>query len=200
MEGGADVQATDSDGLTPLHACFESPINTNCGAVVRVLLHYGADEKAEDNWGETPTDYLLSHYDDEEYRARVSAMIARAPCDRAWRRRGWLIMLRERVYNSTNIINAAIAVRYDAEIAVTNLGNGLDSAEGDKNSSQFSGKDRLLMSHSGEEIGILDRDRAETSRHGMEEDAARIRQLRVFGIYAATLEQHGIFRSIVSYL
>ena len=51
MEKGADPNARDEDGSTPLHTA--SGYNKD-PAIVSVLLEAGADPKARDEWGQTP--------------------------------------------------------------------------------------------------------------------------------------------------
>lgn len=86
--------------LTALHrVCAESPKNTE--AAVDLLLRWGADETALDKNGKTPADLLNSDDEDDERLSqdgveRVRLLLARAPADRAWRRRGWLVMIRAR--------------------------------------------------------------------------------------------------------
>ena len=106
-----DVDAVDANGSTPLHtAC----VNLRLGAV-RDLLDIGADETKvpdllssrasvfeketggdNDDGGSTDTSSSPSTGARAESIARVVAMLARAPADRAWRRRGWLVVLRSR--------------------------------------------------------------------------------------------------------
>ncbi|CBJ31910.1 ankyrin repeat protein [Ectocarpus siliculosus] len=74
IDHGADVNSRCPFGSTPLHhACDYSQSD----AVLRLLLQAGADENALNDDGDTPG---------------VRELLA----DRAWRRRGWLVMLRLR--------------------------------------------------------------------------------------------------------
>lgn len=109
-----EVDAVDGSGSTPLHtAC----VNLRLEAV-RDLLDIGADEKlvgdlfsedafvrtgkdhGSDTAGATPTTPAAATGGGTRTRAesiaRVLAMLATAPADRAWGRRGWAAVLRSR--------------------------------------------------------------------------------------------------------
>ncbi|CAN0531001.1 unnamed protein product [Ectocarpus sp. 12 AP-2014] len=111
LEGGANVNARDVFDQTPLHvACARSSVNG-----VEFLLSWGADEKLTDVDGETPAD-AIGNVDTEEEtppdvtdapednrgkdeeievdNQRIRQMLARAPADRSWRRRRWLVLSR----------------------------------------------------------------------------------------------------------
>ncbi|CAN0311942.1 unnamed protein product, partial [Ectocarpus sp. 6 AP-2014] len=98
LEGGANVHARAAGDDTPLHiACSRVS-----GSAVELLLRWGADEKLPNNNGDTPADVIggsleQKDFDDEERKAdkqRIRQMLARAPADRSWRRRGWLVLSR----------------------------------------------------------------------------------------------------------
>lgn len=101
LEGGANVNARDANDGTPLHnACFKS-----CVGAVELRLRWGADEELIDEREETPEDVLgqweeTEQQDGEEQQQRkaddqsIRHMLARAPADRSWHRRGWLILSR----------------------------------------------------------------------------------------------------------
>lgn len=79
-------------------------------AIVALLLRWGADEAAVTDAGDCPSGALTAPSEDKEEAPsededdlpecspeeveRVITLLARAPVDRAWRRRGWLVMLR----------------------------------------------------------------------------------------------------------
>eukprot|EP00903_Cladosiphon_okamuranus_P009250 g8826.t1 len=94
LASGARV---DADGIprSALHcACMQG--HAGC---VSELLRGGADETAVDEDGNTPAQVIgtmsesLERVEDVEL---IHGMLRRAPADRAWRRRGWLVMLRNR--------------------------------------------------------------------------------------------------------
>ncbi|CAB1106268.1 unnamed protein product [Ectocarpus sp. CCAP 1310/34] len=97
LERGANVNARNDNDLTPLHvACSWSSL-----AVVELLLLWGADEKLTGDNRVSPADIigvsLLDGSNSQEIQAdhqRIRQMLARAPADRSWRRRGWLVLSR----------------------------------------------------------------------------------------------------------
>lgn len=96
LRAGASVGARAADGSTPLHlAC--TLLKTS---VVTLLLRYGADEASLTHANQTPESlvalYLVEEDRDEQAMQRIKEALARAPADRAWRRRGWLVLTRAR--------------------------------------------------------------------------------------------------------
>lgn len=100
LEAGANLSMRNVNGESPLHhACMMMDL-----AVVETLLRCGADEKARNNDDNTPTQVLGRGLHDQEegtrgnshVRAYISTMLARAPIERAWRRRSWLVVMRSR--------------------------------------------------------------------------------------------------------
>lgn len=97
-KAGADVSARNAQQETPLHhACSMMDV-----AIVALLLHHGADEFSRNINNQTCAD-VLGHGLDEHaggergdpvIRQRTSTMLARAPAERAWRRRSWIVMMR----------------------------------------------------------------------------------------------------------
>ncbi|CAM9226697.1 unnamed protein product, partial [Ectocarpus sp. 12 AP-2014] len=103
LEAGADFTATNSHGETPLHhACSMMDF-----AIVSTLLHRGADEAARDNNNHTCAEVLGDGLDEEAgglrgdpaMRERILTVLAKAPAERAWRRRSWTVMMRAREAN-----------------------------------------------------------------------------------------------------
>lgn len=96
VESGADVEARTFLGETPLHkACKALRVSA-----VEQLLRFGANEAAVDAEGRTPaamTARLLQSQCPGMFRdmlQNILVLLEAAPADRAWHRRGWLLMLR----------------------------------------------------------------------------------------------------------
>lgn len=109
------VDAVDANGSTPLRtAC----VNLRLEAV-RDLLDIGADERLvgdlssegafakKTNNGDTAGSSTPAPGARAESIARVMAMLAAAPADRAWGRRGWLAVLRSRRAAAAGTVAAA---------------------------------------------------------------------------------------------
>ena len=94
LQLGANVHATARTGSTPLHtACHKGLLD---GA--DLLLRWGADETTLDTKGRTPSARIpkiaKAAEEDRPRLERLSKLLASAPQDRAWRRRGMLVMCR----------------------------------------------------------------------------------------------------------
>lgn len=103
LEGEANVNVLDESKQTPLHiACLKSKVHT-----VELLLQWGADEMLTNEDSQTPGELVGQWNDDDDddddgsgddehkvNEQRVRHMLARAPADRSWRRRGWLVLCR----------------------------------------------------------------------------------------------------------
>lgn len=103
LQHGAHVNTQGNDGYTPLHyLCQHQPAGG--GAAADLLLRWGADETALNNNGNTPSSLLYREGPSgwpEDQIVRVRLLLARAPADRAWRRRSWLVMLHARASEET---------------------------------------------------------------------------------------------------
>eukprot|EP00752_Nemacystus_decipiens_P014367 g12779.t1 len=105
LRRGAVVGAHDKFGQTPLHWACRLKLR-GMAAAVDLLLRWGADETAVKTSGETPAVWLdLDPVDNEHLNPircsrqeleRTRQLLERAPADRAWRRRCWLVVLRSR--------------------------------------------------------------------------------------------------------
>ncbi|CAN0168372.1 unnamed protein product [Ectocarpus fasciculatus] len=92
MKRGGNVNATASGEISALHWACLTPA-PGVGRVVDLLLRWGASETALDTRSKTPSDRLKSMQ--REIQSAL-VLLARAPADRTWRRRCWLVMLRAR--------------------------------------------------------------------------------------------------------
>ncbi|CAM9535921.1 unnamed protein product [Scytosiphon promiscuus] len=106
LENKAAVNARfTQSGRTPLHRVCRDQLS-GMGAAVGILLKWGADETATDNEGLTPEDVLGPTRENNPRCSpgeveRTRRLLKRAPADRSWRRRGWLVMLRLRADGGT---------------------------------------------------------------------------------------------------
>lgn len=96
LHAGAKVRTSSDDGDTPLHvACRYGRVDA-----VRLLLRHDADERARCDLKKTPEDVARQAEKRSEFSAdaarEIYAALETAPAGRAWRRRGWLVMLRAR--------------------------------------------------------------------------------------------------------
>ena len=99
LRHGASATAVGHMRDSPLHiVCFLK--YDGMYVVADLLLRWGADETAKNDFGKTPgmmlNDVLTGSTVTAEELERTRALLARAPEDRAWRRRGWLVLLRKR--------------------------------------------------------------------------------------------------------
>ena len=94
LQLGANVNAENIRGTTPLHlACLHGKADA-----AELLLRWGADETIVENFGNTPSqlipDIARAAEQDRPELERLSKLLAYAPQDRAWRRRGFVVMCR----------------------------------------------------------------------------------------------------------
>lgn len=98
LKHGAKVNAEENTRKTPLRYASWSAGGQGVAETVDTLLIWGADEMAEDEEGRTPANIVGDHVD-EQHRLvadfeHVKKLLANAPADRAWRRRGYLTLCR----------------------------------------------------------------------------------------------------------
>ena len=96
LHAGAEVRTSSDDGETPLHvACRHGRADA-----VRLLLRHDADETARCDLKRSPECVARRAEKRGEFSADTARgmyeALASAPAERAWRRRGWLVMLRVR--------------------------------------------------------------------------------------------------------
>lgn len=95
LQAGAEVNTTAIDGSTPLHAaCCRGDTH-----MAELLLQWGADATATDERGETPCNWIPSPVPGSKEKRkelnRLPKLLAVTACrERAWRRRGYLVMCR----------------------------------------------------------------------------------------------------------
>ena len=91
---GANVNAKTNNGRTPLHAVCHG----RHAEAADLLLRWGADENIVDSDGKTPSQLIpdIAQASEEERPRleRLTKLLAHAPQDRAWRRRGFVMMCR----------------------------------------------------------------------------------------------------------
>ena len=102
LQKGAKVNVIDYDGLTPLHVvCKTSALDPRWAhETADLLLRRGADETITDSDGHTPEDLIESRADTES----LHQLLKNAPADRAWRRRGMLVMCRAHLANGPDAV------------------------------------------------------------------------------------------------
>ncbi|CAM9547119.1 unnamed protein product, partial [Scytosiphon promiscuus] len=93
LERGASVRArdADNDNDTPLHVAVRQAGVEGAYEIVEDLLRHGADEEALNDHGLSPVS-VVGDIVGVDVALPVMELLARAPGDRAWRRRGLLIL------------------------------------------------------------------------------------------------------------
>ena len=93
LQLGANPNTRNKLGRTPLHiSCVNGEADT-----ADLLLRWGADETIVDHDGYTPSEFIPNIDIAPEARPRVECLtelLERAPQDKAWRRRGFVVMCR----------------------------------------------------------------------------------------------------------
>lgn len=134
LHHGADANSDDACG-TSLHRAVNRAGNHGTAEIVDLLLRSGADETIENRHEETPVGEI-------EYRAeldgrtggslarnedfdRVRKLLANAPADRTWRRRGFLVLCRAYPDRVHLLAGMAPRTRSRARLARANAG-GVD--------------------------------------------------------------------------
>lgn len=99
VKHGAATNAKDSLHRTPLWYLAHSAGTEGVAEMVDFLLRSGADETIVDEDGRAPVDVLGGWFEGDEHLMLenvepVRRLLANAPSDRAWRRRGYLVLCR----------------------------------------------------------------------------------------------------------
>lgn len=75
LNAGADVNARDEEGKTPLHVVLDSSLSTVI-LRTRILLEHGADPNAEDDDGVTPLAEVVQHEAEPELGPLIDLLLA----------------------------------------------------------------------------------------------------------------------------
>ena len=101
LKHGAHINALDDYLRTPLCVAAGRAGTHGAAKIVDILLRSGADETIVDDQGNTAADAVGegieeedADFEDVEEIERVHTLLANAPADRAWRRRGYLVLCR----------------------------------------------------------------------------------------------------------
>ena len=98
LKHGANVNAQNVSRKTPLMISAAMAGNQGAAEVTEFLLRAGADETIFDDEGRRASDMIDDSIDEQggsvEEKERVRKLLANAPADRAWRRRGYVVMCR----------------------------------------------------------------------------------------------------------
>lgn len=97
LTSGADVNARDDDNQTALYIAATRAGKKGTAEFVDLLLRSGADETIVRNDNKAAADVMETRFVQSrlaEDVERVRELLAKAPVDRAWRRRGYLVMCR----------------------------------------------------------------------------------------------------------
>lgn len=111
---GADVNAQDAWGCTPLYWAAVPALNRRAAEAVDLLLKSGADETIANADGRTAIDVVGTAEGcgdiDHQGIDRVCDLLANAPADRAWRRRGLLLLCVTRSRNKQSIAAEGVSI------------------------------------------------------------------------------------------
>ncbi len=178
LKHGANVNARCFSGRTPLlHAVRLTGALPRAAEMVDLLLRSGADETLVNNHGANAADVLGQGVDEPEESLagdaeRVRRLLENAPADRAWRRRGYLVLCRAHPDR----------VQLPRDNSQTHAG----TAQGHRRH-----RSEPAKADKGNHLGRTGSDSAD-ERAGREWTAVAARLLRV--------REEGLFRVIVGYL
>ncbi|CAM9307678.1 unnamed protein product, partial [Ectocarpus sp. 4 AP-2014] len=107
LHSGANVASVNAFGYSPLHGTARQGGRAGVPRMIDLLLKWGADETVVDRDGNRPIDVIgtTSRAQEESGHQRgehesLRKLLANAPADRAWRRRGILVLCRT-IFNTT---------------------------------------------------------------------------------------------------
>eukprot|EP00752_Nemacystus_decipiens_P008066 g7210.t1 len=183
LQRGANVNSRNEYGWTPLHwVCFEP--EPGVLAAVDLLLRWGADETAVDVHGQTISempDVLQGEASADEIE-NVRLLLTRAPADRVWRRRGWLVVLRSRA-SKASTGGCPFDGRSDGRVDAPSISAG--DREGDGCKVARRGESDTASKHA--------RSAKDGTTEGVMDWAGLVALL-------LDLETEGVFRTVVGYL
>ena len=149
LKHGTNIFARDNTNATPLFVSA-AMAGGQSAKMVDLLLRCGADEEMVNQDGQAPLDAVGQWYDGpegDEDAERVRRLLANAPADRAWRRRGYLVLcrshpdrLRQGQENSGAHVVLARRTEADGKLAKAEAGGGT-SAEQNRTADQEAGGD-----------------------------------------------------------
>ncbi|CAN0216505.1 unnamed protein product [Scytosiphon promiscuus] len=96
LHHGSSINATDHDGLTPLHVVCKSSCDVESVSAADFLLRRGADETVTDKSGRLAVGLVENNIGIDSAKESLKRLLLNAPADRAWRRRGMLVLCRSR--------------------------------------------------------------------------------------------------------
>ena len=126
LEHGADVNAQDEDQDTPLHVAVYNAGEQGAAEVIDSILRSGADETILNGEGKTAMDVAGDEFE------RVRELLANAPADRTWRRRGYLVLCRahpDRLQRMQDVFSAPTGTAHRTRRADA-IGNNGGAVEG----------------------------------------------------------------------
>ena len=154
LKHGASVSNQDTVGQTPLHMAVSKAGRIGTADMVDLLLRSGADENGLNSEGQRAVDRVGSAII-EEFRvaedvARVHKLLANAPADRAWRRRGLLVLCRARYRNGRAQLGQTIHTGADAVGKRSRSG-----AEPSRADADWAGVASMLMGTGSDPISLM---------------------------------------------
>ena len=193
---GANIEARDFRGETPLQIAARQAGREGVTAIVNLLLTCGSDETALNPDGRTAAEIVGHHI---EYAAcplkkedvyRVRELLANAPADRAWRRRGYLVLFKARLSRAKSSNNSGSGsdssgspnskVPHDAHAS----GCGSDAWPGERERRQDRGESVVG--------GVMPKAQADK--------VAPVSSFRSAVVWVLELSEEGLFRNIIGFL
>ena len=143
LSHGANVNTQNDNQETPLYYAACTAGTQGAAKVVDLLLRSGADETIADAEGLKAAEVIGSWVVEEDHLAkdveRVRELLANAPADRRWRRRGYLVLCRARA--------ARLQLGLGQESSSVDDGTGQTASSG-------AGLERPVVSGDGSKVGV----------------------------------------------